>query len=161
MRPSGDTSQRSARLGMVALVTGSLRTKPSNKAAPTRLSSTVVPMAGSSDSGSCPLMITRLACGYEPPHPANKNMSSAANNVCAGNLMSRIYFGFCAGAVVDVPVAAGGLSPPMPDEGVGFTGVASGAGAAVGVLDNSPVLNEEGVAFGRLANSSDKVAAFV
>lgn len=91
--------------------------------------------------------------------------------------MRRIYFGFGVGdgagveglaggvgdgvEVFEVPVAVGGLSPAMPDEGTGFTGVASGAGAAVGVLDKRPVFNDDGVDFGRFANSSVSAAAFV
>lgn len=88
--------------------------------------------------------------------------------------MCRIYFGFGVGEgagveglaggvgeVFDVPVAVGGLSPPMPEEGTGFTGVASGGGAAVGVLDKRPVFNDEGVDFGRFANSSLSADAFV
>jgi hypothetical protein len=91
--------------------------------------------------------------------------------------MRRIYFGVGVGdgagvegfaggvgvgdGVFDVPVAVGGFAPPMPDEGTGFTGVASGAGAAVGVLDNRPVFSEDGVPFGRFASSSVSAAALV
>lgn len=91
--------------------------------------------------------------------------------------MCRIYFGVGVGegagvdgfaggvgvgaGVFDVPVAVGGLSPPIPEEGTGFTGVASGGGAAVGVLDKRPVFNDEGADFGRFANSSVSKAAFV
>jgi hypothetical protein len=105
-------------------------------------------------------------------------MSSAANQVCAEDLIREIYLGFGVGAVGDVEgfaggvgdgvevfdppaavggAAVGGVSPPIPEEGVGFTGVTSGAGAAifelvVGVC-NSPA-PELGAAFGRFANSS-------
>lgn len=90
--------------------------------------------------------------------------------------MCRIYFGLGVGDGVGVegfaggvgegvegfgvPVAVGGVAPPIPDDGVGFTGVASGAGAAEGVLVKRPVFTE-GVDFGRFANSSLSADALV
>ncbi len=62
-------SQRSARPGIGRAVSGSSRVSPSNKPMATRISGWPVIRAGSSDSGSAPLMMVMSAGGSRRPQP--------------------------------------------------------------------------------------------
>src|ERR1700749_3706782 len=80
MRPSWETSHFSARLGVAPAVLGSSRVRPSNTADTMRISAMPVMSAGSRDSGSLLLMMTRSAFDswrWQPvSKPAIKTTSS-------------------------------------------------------------------------------------
>src|SRR5579871_1319877 len=84
MRPPGEISHFSARLGMGAAVFGSSRVRPSNTDETMRISAMPVMSAGSRVSGSLSLMMTRSAGASLRPQLVRKKAAKRTNRpACA------------------------------------------------------------------------------